>query len=466
MVPLYFHTWGRMFVVVGGACILLLPTIRNESIKSIFSIAAIAAVIYCCFSVNKYQELILVSTCVLLWMASTNWTGKIIDNPFFRFLGKYSFSIYLWHWPLIVYCNYITEHISYFGYILLFIICISIGILAFYAVEKSLWKLRYVVLVWLTSVCCLYFVLNTDNISKKLHPEVYEAGNMQTLHIQKVHIQDYDSANYIDWHSGSVHEIQSSNNPVCFDMLGNPSQRPSFIMMGDSHASAFKPGMAEIANKLNICGYYFPSYVTPFHNRMCGRSLFRFSEEQSTALFEWLKKHPEIKNIVLIQRWSIRLTEKRNDESMPLKYNGTPVISNQFYEDTERAFVQFCRNLNQIGKRVFIMTEVPPVEANPGSYIRRALLHNHNLDTNLLSCTEEKYIQMFHRQLSTLNKLELHGICRVIHIEKRLFENGIFNAFKNNKVLMQDDDHISDAGGILYAQKYYEDWAKLQTTEE
>ena len=458
LVNLYYLTWTRIFEVVGGACIALLPGIKFKYVRILMPVIALTGIICCCFASEKSYELALILSALLLWGQTDKVTAWFTDNALFRFIGKYSFSIYLWHWPIIVYCNYAIESVSVLDKVLVFILSVLLGIASYYVTEKRHWKLWSIVLLWSISLIFAYILKSNENISKSIYPKVYEVFTVGQKHTHMEFVSYYPAIAEDVWEESGMRE-KTSDKGLQMSRLGSQSAQPSFVMVGDRHAGAFISGMAEIASSLNVSGYYIPIYVTPFHNRMCGRQALRFSEQRAKAFLHWLEKHPEIVNVVLVQRWSIRLTDHLNDESMPLRYDETPVQVYNLYEDAEKALEQFCVNLKNIGKQVVIMTEVPPVKANPGPYVRRALLHNHRLNMDDLTCAESDYYAMFSRQLMTMSKLERKGVCKVISIHKRLFKGGAFCAFENNKVLMSDDDHISDCGAVIYAREYYADWA-------
>lgn len=459
MVNLYYWTWSRLFEVVGGAFVLILPTLRWRFVRVLLTPVALAIVLYCCFASQKHLEVLLLASGVLLWGQSEGWGARLLDNPFFRFFGKYSFSIYLWHWPLIVYRNYAVESVSVWDNVFLFCGCIALGVGAYYIAEKRIWKIWLICGLWLLTLACSYFLTGNQSIDKKIHPEVWEAFHVESPFIEQKVMTDYPSEGFKAWKESNTAD-NVSGAPFLFQ-IGTPEATPSFIVMGDSHASAFLPGISAIAEYLNISGYYFPSYVTPFYDRMCIRLNFRFSGTQYLMLMEWLKKHPEIRSVVLIQRWSIRLIDNMNDESMPAHYDGSEVSFDDLYNNTELALENFCQKFKEEGRRVVIMTEVPPVKVDPAPYVRRAILHAHSIDSHLLSCFSHEYYARFARHLKSFERLEKKGVCEIVPIHQHLLKNGKFSAYEDGKVLMSDDDHISDVGAIMYAREHYKEWAAL-----
>lgn len=460
MIPMYYWTWGRIYEVVAGACLLLIPTIRPCFFSNLLTPVGMLILFYCCFSVEKHPELIVLAGAMLIKGNSENWSSKILDNKFFRFFGKYSFSLYLWHWPIIVYSRYAIENTSMAIAFILFGGSILVGMLAWSLAEKKRCPLWILLPIWGGGVCVEYYLMTDDTLSRKIHPHIYEASEQEIRHVRSELCPDYPDYGYKTWIATKYFTDGISKGKILLK-LGKNAQKATFLMMGDSHAFSFMPGMAEIAARLNISGYYLPMYVTPFHNRMCSSKRLQFDADNAKALTEWLMKHQEIQQIVLIQRWSIRFSHKMNNESMPLHYDGSTINSKHLYEDTEKALADFCEKLKKLGKNVIIVTEVPAVPINPSSYLRRALIFNHTIDTRKITCTVSDYYRMQEPFLNTFAKLENMGLCEILPIHQALLKSGAFSAYANGKILMKDDDHISSSGGVLYAQEHYRDWERL-----
>lgn len=455
---IYYLTWCRVFEVVGGALVLLLPCIKYRFLRLLLPPVAMVLIIFFAFLDIESRFLVIPLTGLLLWGQMEKESSWLLDNAFFRFFGKYSFSFYIWHWPIIVYFNYSTESVEIWHKILIFVISIGLAVVTYYLAEKRKWKLWLIALIWGISMLITFVIRNNNSISQSIHPHIYEFFSAGETYESVELCTDYGSS--VDsWDESDINQADTEGaSSMNFLRLGDKSIKASFIMIGDSHAGAFSAGMAQIAHSLKISGYYIPVYVTPFYNRMCIREAFRFSEEKKNRLFDWLKRHPEIKNVVIVQRWSIRLTKRLNDEAMPVRYDGSEVPNSHCYQDAERALEKFCLNLKDIGKQAIIMTEVPPVAVNPASYVRRALLHGTSLNMDALTCPAAFYYNNFSSQLMTFSALEQKGVCKVLPIHRHLLMKGEFCAIKDNKVWMEDSNHISECGAVMYAREFYEVW--------
>jgi peptidoglycan/LPS O-acetylase OafA/YrhL len=77
------------------------------------------------------------ATSFLILTACNCWIGRFLANPLFRFLGRISYSLYLVHWPVVVFHRYINLTApSPSDMLYLFALMLGLGTAMYYAVEK------------------------------------------------------------------------------------------------------------------------------------------------------------------------------------------------------------------------------------------------------------------------------------------------------------------------------------------
>ncbi len=112
--PAYFVTFGRMWEFGLGAMIALVPTLRvtNPWLSFVLGWAGVLALVYTAFRFDQntpfpgYTALLpaLGAAAIIAASDSGRWwqpTRVLAVRPA-RFVGDISYSLYLWHWPLIV----------------------------------------------------------------------------------------------------------------------------------------------------------------------------------------------------------------------------------------------------------------------------------------------------------------------------------------------------------------------------
>src|SRR5690606_7862262 len=99
----------RMWELLAGC---MLANIHPQPIKKYNSLVSIIGAILFCIGLFVINEssvfpglitLLPIGGVVLMIMAGKNGVGYLISNKPFLFLGAISYSLYMWHWPLIIY---------------------------------------------------------------------------------------------------------------------------------------------------------------------------------------------------------------------------------------------------------------------------------------------------------------------------------------------------------------------------
>lgn len=112
--PAYFVTFTRMWEFAAGALLALLPAIRPRGAiaQNVIGYAGLITLVACGFLFDAttpfpgYMALIPVvaTVAVIACGRSERWfdVGSVLSGRPQRFIGDISYSLYLWHWPLII----------------------------------------------------------------------------------------------------------------------------------------------------------------------------------------------------------------------------------------------------------------------------------------------------------------------------------------------------------------------------
>ncbi|WP_432321430.1 acyltransferase family protein [Yersinia enterocolitica] len=182
------------------------------------------------------------------------FTANIIAQK----LGASSYSIYLWHWPIVVALTYLSLLSNYKWVLLALVATVILGELSLKLVEnpsrKVSTKLSTTSNLVYISLCTLvvgvlaltvrHSTLDRDIMADKETVELY--AKIQSFHVMPNRDNGYCFYN-VDGESDPIISMEKS---VC--KLGVKSLKPKGLLFGDSFAGHYEPFVDEVAKKLGI----------------------------------------------------------------------------------------------------------------------------------------------------------------------------------------------------------------------
>lgn len=456
---LYYSTCARLWEFILGGSIIFFHPIRAPRFFR-YTVIPLSIFLIVAAMINvDLRPLVYPASIILIYYGTQAQLPSFLFNlrPL-QYLGKISFSVYLWHWPLLVLWKYYFEGERCIWLIATMVFSCCIGAGAYHFIERKKWHYG-----WLTTLTVVLLgfssaYLQFPTLQQFLGPNLSLRLSHES-NSEAVFCADYPSDIVHVWKEGNGSLLKGRNNIL---HIGDTESHPSFVLMGDSHAAAFRSGLHMLGKNEKLSGYYVPAYVTPFDNRMAARVAFQFQKGEADAIIQWLERHPELRTVIIIQRWSIRLKDTLDDESLPLHYDFSPVPEAQLFDQTAHALESFCTRIHNLHKNLILVTEVPPIsEKTPYYQAVRAQITGRALNQASFTCTEEQYHARFARQHVLLEQLQAKGLCELVHIERAAFAEGAWYAIKDNHLLMKDDDHLSPDGAILLVQRQKQQWLRI-----
>ncbi len=240
----YFLLTSRAWEMLLGGLAFLYPwSLKNKSHQIIIQGLGIILIIASYFLISKdtpwpgYMALIPVLGAYLIVVANYQ-NNFLINNPISNYIGKWSYSIYVWHWPLVVSGLYFAfENWWIYGIPL----SILLGFLSYQFIEKinfprySSWKKIYKVkpfYIFFTILACGYAVKETDGMKFHYSKEVLLA------------IEETNNSNPYKCDSS----LRGNEFEEC--IIGNPKNIKA-IIIGDSHADALSTSVSSAFNPIN-----------------------------------------------------------------------------------------------------------------------------------------------------------------------------------------------------------------------
>ncbi|HEY7883804.1 MAG TPA: acyltransferase family protein, partial [Cellvibrionaceae bacterium] len=176
---------------------------------------------------------------------------KLLTTFSAQFVGNISYSLYLWHWPILVfYTSNFNKSISLSHGLSLMLASIAIATISTYCIENPVRKSKWLrsrskavvfgsfgIMLLLTCIIMLYQHFNLSTASYSVHDSIEK----QLLTIR----QDKPDV-YIN---GCHLSISATEPKLCH--YGNQNSDTKVLLVGDSHAANWIPAIEEIAIRNN-----------------------------------------------------------------------------------------------------------------------------------------------------------------------------------------------------------------------
>lgn len=170
---------------------------------------------------------------LLIYFGGQDFLSKfLLSNRLMTYVGKLSYSLYLWHWPVIVFSGYLILEPSWQEHALILLLIIILSLIAHYLVEKPMRyepsRMNWILLISLfgVSLSCAYLVPSHLFIPEKL---------------QKIYAEE---SYHMSYEFNAKATIENDNDGIHVGQLETPV---NFVLLGSSHAwvyaEAFKEDM-------------------------------------------------------------------------------------------------------------------------------------------------------------------------------------------------------------------------------
>lgn len=146
--PSFYLLPTRAWELLLGGIAFIYPLQLKNSHKNIFVLLGISSILvsYIVFTESYiwpgyYSFLPVFGTFLVIWVNKSN---SIITNNYpFQKIGAASYSIYLWHWPVVVVINYLGKSADFIFTATGLVISIMLGFLSYNYIEKTCGKLSH-----------------------------------------------------------------------------------------------------------------------------------------------------------------------------------------------------------------------------------------------------------------------------------------------------------------------------------
>ena len=379
-------------------------------------------------------------TAILIRYSNTGLTSKLLSwNPLV-YIGKISYSLYLWHWPVIVFWKYITyNQLFFWDYIGMFIVSLLLAYLSWRYVEtpvrvSTFWT-KPRVFSTAAAVISLLVVVSTSCVVSKGWPTILHTKANASVTFLNMHepgrIESFICRpGRFSWlkikaFSERKNEVAAWNFSGGFNFgeynLGNTSE-PDILLLGDSHSAVLRYGLDKVMSASGHSGYAIS---------ILGMGLFDLNDPDCRKVMDKLSgEFHSVKKVVIAEYWP-KLFE-----------------SGDAYIKLEA----FARVIAHMHRKLYIVTNVPVYANSPADIAARlSLIPPRKLNAEFLGY---KYANQYNMDQQAINiklkqiSLRTGAVIIPIHMAFKANDRYICRESKGGLFtpLYMDTNHLSPYG--------------------
>lgn len=377
----------------------------------------------------------------------TNIVARGLSAKPVVFIGFISYSLYLWHWPVLVFAQVALNRALHPWEVYACIaLSFALAALSWRFVERPIRKHRELewralfggaaVAMTVTALCGAA-VASTKGVPQRMQPE-----------IRKILAEERDHEPRMDICFGlTAHDVRQGR--LC--RIGSTHvDEPSFLLWGDSHADALLPAVQQVAQQAGRAGLFAGTdSCAPLLGvvRPDAPKCKPFNDAVAK-----LATKPAIREVILDARWSKNAYGTARGEGdwrifpHDKEGEGTDLLSTEavFYRGLERT----VRKLTRAGKRVVIIASVPEA----GYSVPRVMAHlRMDGDKRKLTHSLSEYLKHQKFIFTALKRMHDRYGAKILYPHEVLCATGKCELSMNDRPLYRDEHHLSVFGAMQLA---------------
>ena len=383
--------------------------------------------------------------------SGNSWVARFLSLRPFALIGLVSYSIYLWHWPLVVGLSYywggpIPIPLRLGG----LAATVLLAALSYRYIEQpfrrsgGIGKTRTFALAAVTSLAII--AIGTWFYRSEGLP-----GRFSEQH-QKI---AYAAGDFLQ--NGGI--CVTANNPqipgLAYCLLGDRNAKPDFLVWGDSHGRAYRDGIDQAAREAGRSGILVwaggcpPLIGVRKVESATGPDSDRECLDQNHALETFLASDTALRSVLLIGRWSYYSegrgvgTDAHNVIALhPI--DGAPESGSNLLTD---AMQRTADGLRGQGRRILILEQTPEIPAFSARGLAQQVLVRHRPLTEVLPEIGVTSLENVDRRQraseAAMDRLEKSGQAIIIRTHSSFCAARTCSAWQGDQPAMFDNNHIT-----------------------
>ncbi|MDO8772295.1 MAG: acyltransferase family protein [Burkholderiaceae bacterium] len=353
--------------------------------------------------------------------------GRLLQWRPMVYVGLISYSLYLWHWPLIVLTQYVNGMNPLTPYVpALFVVSMMLGSLSYHFIEQPFRRGVRLTRKWsITSVVVLIVVLALGSVAGVSNQGFASRFNETVTKLEKARLAPVPYYAECDRHA-----------PQEWCSLGIPKGKPNMMLWGDSHMIAWAPALQEIlVGKKSTAVLAISSGCPPLldvkyvPDSTC--------DGVNLAVKTYLLAHPEIKTVVMAAYWIRYFGEDGRLVEKNLQNLAKGDVTAQ------HALITTLQWLSDNGREVILIGPVPTYSSSVPQAMAMQTLFGHGLSHSSASTQRNKNRPF----LTVMKNIQNKTFFRYLDPIEWLCADDCL-LMKDSLSLYRDSNHLSVAGAM------------------
>lgn len=441
----------RIWELSTGGIISCLPknVTHNKNYKKLLPtiglILILISYIFATTSLNYIAILPIFGSFLIIYFSNgKDILGKILSSKMFVHIGKLSYSLYLWHWPILVlYKNMEFKFLDinrFYIYLIIIVITYVLSYLSFKLIETKArnYKNTPKLVFFGIGVCIALITFYKSSYFSIYYTSSYNQQTTYGLYYDVTPTQEIIKSDnprfYNEIFSKRLDENKDAYKKQGIVQIVN-NKNPQVLILGDSHGGMWAKTLHEACQELQVSSsIYTTNGSRPFFN------LKNLENQIGSSTFTKQERIDFSKSIVKnIDKWKVKLV------IMSCRWENLTPKDKVDFEELIEYFRK--RNIN------FLVINQPPhisiIGDNNASQFISYLKISPVKGYNSISLNQDGIIKSNSYLTQLANKND-----NVVEFDvfNKLYKNGKAKITYNKDVLYFDDDHLSSKGTELFKE--------------
>ena len=398
----------------------------------------------------------LLGTALIIYTGIGNETtvNRLLSARPMVFVGLISYSLYLWHWPAIVYAKlYLINEPTDLEKLAILVATLIIATLSWRFVEtpfrdRTFLAPRERLFATFAAVGAIilggsYVVVANDGFPGRASSSNLNAALMADPGWQ--HWKDCEE----------LGEEEADELALC--TIGAESGSESLLFWGDSHALALASAVNASAKRIGVAGRIaVRTGCAPLLG--IDREGQRSCSEFNTDVLDYLARHPRLDTVVLAARWALSTngTRYKNEDGRTVTLTDLSPGAVSSQGNAALVDVGLRRTVDAVqalGRRVILVDQVPEIGYDVPSANYSAKLTGKDVNA-LIAPTRDEFLQRTGDSRRIIEAITAELSIASIHPASRLCDAQLCRVTEDDIPLYRDDNHLSLYGCLVVSNLF------------